>query len=567
MAEASDIVPESRSSRSRNTSDLVSGFSNLNLLRQAGLMVGIAASVAIGFAAVLWSQGEDYRPLYGSLDRLDSAEVGGILDFNSIPYKIDISTGALLVPVDDINKARLKLAESGIPGKTSIGFELLDQEQPLGTSQFMETTRYRRGLEGELARTITSINAVRAARVHLAIPKQSVFVRDGREPSASVFLELFPGRGIQSAQIRGIANLVASSIPELKLDNVTVVDQKGNLLSASMLEDKRLTQASQQLEYSREVENDVIMRVRRLLTPIVGAENFKTEVSADLDFTEVEQAEESYDPNLSVLRSEQVVEETVSNGATATGIPGALSNQPPAEGAAPVTAEAANTAPGDAPGIPLNSRSQATRNYELDRTISYTKYEKGQLRRLSVAVVVDNKETIDPATGEVTRVPWTDAELQSLTTLVRDAVGYSAARNDSVNILNAPFLPVEAPVAVAQEWWQTDWFKSLAKQIAGVLIIALLIVGLLRPVFKSLARSGSASKFQDEERELEALRAAGIDSLDSLSNETVTLTGGDSLALPSPEESYEHQLNAVKGLVAEDAGRVAQVIKRWINEE
>ncbi|MEC8429209.1 MAG: flagellar basal-body MS-ring/collar protein FliF, partial [Pseudomonadota bacterium] len=217
--------------KDRATSDLVEGFNNLNILRQAGLMVGLAASVAIGFAVVLWTQGEDYRPLYGSLDRLDSAEVVGILEQYDIKFKVDGGTGALLVAADDVHKARLKLAEAGVPGENSVGFELLDKEQPLGTSQFMETARFRRGLEGELARTITSINTVRSARVHLAIPKRSVFVRDPRRPSASVFVELYPGRGIRPQQVKAIANLVASSIPELLLEDVTVVDQKGNLLS------------------------------------------------------------------------------------------------------------------------------------------------------------------------------------------------------------------------------------------------------------------------------------------------------------------------------------------------
>lgn len=563
MAEAADPLANAPA-RSRS-GDLINGFTHLNLLRQAGLMVGLAASVAIGFAVVLWSQGEDYRPLYGSLERLDSSEVGEVLDFNGIPYKVDVNTGALLVPTDDMHQARLKLAEAGIPGNNSVGFELLDQEQPLGTSQFMENTRYRRGLEGELARTITSINAVRSARVHLAIPKQSVFVRDGREPSASVFLELFPGRGIQAAQIRGIANLVASSIPQLKLENVTVVDQKGNLLSATMEEDKKLAQASRHLEYERDVENDVILRVRRLLTPVIGADKFTTEVSADLDFTEVEQAEETYDPAATALRSEQLVEEQSRGAGMAGGIPGALTNQPPPQGATAVPnaqggAEAAEELPG-------NSRSQATRNYEVDRTISYTKHEKGRLRRLTVAVVVDNKTVVDPATGEKTEQPWTEEELQRLTTLVRDAVGYSADRGDSVNLLNAPFVPVEQSEVVEPVWWQTEKFESIAKQLAAVFLIGLVILGLVRPVLKSLARTGAASGGSDDEQELAALRAAGIDSLDSLSNETVTLTGGDSLALPSPEESYEKQLNAVKGLIAEDAGRVAQVIKRWINEE
>lgn len=548
------------------TSDLVEGFNSLNLLRQAGLMIGLAASVAIGFAVVLWSQGKDYKPLYGSLDRLDSSEVGEILDFNKIPYKIDGSTGALLVPVDDVHKARLVLAESGIQGDQAIGFELLDKEQPIGTSQFMESIRYRRSLEGELARTIASINSVRSARVHLAIPKRSVFINDGREPSASVFLDLFPGRDIEPSQVRGIANLVAGSISELDLENVTIVDQKGSLLSWGA-EDEKLIAAAQHLDYTRKVENDIILRIRRLLSPIVGEENFKAEVSADIDFTEIEQADEVFNPDATVIRSEQTVNEQRVGNNTMGGIPGALTNQPPADGQAPqqvvVQAEGQeNTA------VPSNTRSQATRNYEVDRTVSYTVHEKGRLQRLTVAVVINNKEILDPATGEVTHIPWQQEELERLSSLVRDAVGYSAERGDSVNLLNEAFIP-PPPIEELEQlpWWQQPEIVSLIRPVAGALIIIALLIGLVRPVLKSLIRSGSGARSREEARELAALRAAGIDSFDSLSHDTVTLTGGDALALPRPEEGYEHQLNTVKGLVADDAGRVAQVIKRWVNEE
>ncbi|MDZ7923102.1 MAG: flagellar basal-body MS-ring/collar protein FliF [Marinagarivorans sp.] len=545
-------------------SDLIQGFNNLNLIRQAGLMIGVAASVAIGFAVVLWSQGDDYKPLYGSLERLDSREVGEILDFNQITYKVDPSTGALLVPTDKIHQARLRLSERGIPGNQSVGFELLDKEQPLGTSQFMESARYKRSLEGELARTITSINSVRGARVHLAIPKTTVFVRDGREPSASVFLDLYPGRNLDGHQVKGIANLVASSIPELKIENVTVVDQKGSLLSVGV-EDERLVVASQHLDYTKKVENDIELRVRRLLTPIIGEDKFKTEVSADLDFTELEEAEESFNPDLPSVRSEQTVEEVRKGGGGAMGIPGALTNQPPDGGTAP---EEATPKDGSAVAeLPSNSRKQAVRNYELDRTVSYTKHEKGRMRRLSVAVVVDDKITLDPETGAPIRTRWTDAELERVATLVRDAVGFSVPRGDSVNILNESFINEIDMKDYVLPWYQTQWFKAMAKQLAGVLIIGLLIVGLLRPVLKSLAVQGLKSRADDEAKELAALKAAGVDSFDSLSDETVTLTGGDAMALPSPEESYEQQLNAVKGLVAEDPARVAQVIKRWINEE
>lgn len=553
-------------SEPRSGNYLIQGFNNLNLLRQAGLMVGLAASVAIGFAVVLWTQGEDYRPLYGSLEHLDSKEVTEILESNEIRFKVDENSGALLVGAKDVHKARMKLSEAGIPNNNnSVGFELLDKEQPLGTSQFMEGARYRRSLEGELARTIASVTSVKSARVHLAIPKASVFVRDNHVPSASVFVELFPGRGIDPNQVRGIANLVASSVPELKAENVTVVDQKGALLSVGV-EDAKLTVASQHLDYTRKVENDMVLRVRRLLSPILGDDNFKTEVSADLDFSEIEQAQESFNPDLPALRSEQTSEEIKKGPGADGGIPGALTNQPPASAAAPEVAKAPDGKTQTTSTEQSNSRSQATRNFELDRTVSFTKHEKGKLKRISLAVVVNDKIVTDPATGQKAKMRWSDAELERLAALVRDAVGYSAARGDSVNVMNEAFIDADGTETFAQPWWQAEWFKSIAKQGAGIFIILVLIVGLLRPVLKSLASSGLQSRAEEEAKEMEALRAAGVDGFDSLSDETVTLTGGDSLALPSPEQSYEQQLNAVKALVAEDPGRVAQVIKRWINE-
>lgn len=542
--------------------DLVEGFNNLNLVRQAGLMVGLAASVAIGFAVVLWTQGEDYRPLYGSLDRLDSSEVTQILDHNDIVFKVDGNTGSLLVAADQIHKARLKLAEAGIPGDQSVGFELLDQEQPLGTSQFMEGTRYHRSLEGELARTITSINAVRSARVHLAIPKSSVFIRDARKPTASVFVELYPGRMVKQEQVKAMANLVASSIPELKIEDVTIVDQRGNLLSRDD-EDQELVMASKQRAYTRKMEEDFVARINSILEPIVGAGKYRAEVSAEVDFTQVEQADEIFNPDLPAVRSEQTVDETQVGAGIVAGIPGALPNQPPNDGAAPEQAGPGQD--GEGGTTPRRATKQATRNYELDRTVSYTKHQLGKLKRLTVAVVVDDK-MVAGAEGEERQV-WSENELERLAILVRDAVGYSAARGDSVNVLNSPFLGVDEVALVEPELWEQDWFLNLAKQLVGLIIVLVLITGLLRPVLKSLAVAGQKAKELENAKEMAALEEAGLSGFENLSDETVTLTGGDGLALPSPEESYEQQINIIKGLVAEDPGRVAQVIKRWVNEE
>ena len=554
---------EDGNQKTSSNNNLIEGFNNLNLLRQAGLMIGLAASVAVGFAVVLWTQSDDFRPLYGSLDRLDSSEVAEILEYNDINFKVDPSTSALLVSADDLHKARLKLAEAGIPGESSIGFELLDQEQPLGTSQFMEGARYRRSLEGELARTITSINSVRSARVHLAIPKESVFVRNARRPSASVFLELFPGRTLQSEQVKAIGNLVASSIPELMMENVTVVDQKGNLLSTGD-ELVTLVEASKQRDYTRKLENDLIARVNSILNPIVGDGNYRAEISADVDFTEVEQADEVYNPELPAVRSEQTLDEQRVGSETIAGIPGALTNQPPGDAAAP---EQANPENGDDAASPSKTRKQATRNYELDRTISYTKHQLGGIKRLTVAVVIDDKKIVNADTGEITTGPWSAQELERLTILVRDSIGFSAARGDSVNVINSPFSALREGVSYDIPIWQQPWFQNIFKQAIGLLIILALLLGLLRPVLKSLAAAGLRTKQDEEAKELAALEASGLDAFDSLSDEAVTLSGGDALALPSPEESYDQQLNTIRGMIAEDAGRVALVVKGWINED
>lgn len=562
-----ELSSGSKSSGSKHSraSDLIEGFSNLNLVRQAGLMVALAASVAIGFAVVLWSQGEAYRPLYGSLNHLDSSEVIEILEANNIKFKMDSTSGVLLVADADVNQARLKLAAAGLPGDKSVGFELLDKEQPLGTSQFMEGARYHRSLEGELARTIVSINSVRNARVHLAIPKRSVFVREPRAPTASVFIELYPGRGVKPEQVKAIANLVASSIPELAMENVTVVDQKGNLLSTGE-EDQTMIAASRHRDYTRRIETDIVQRINSILEPVVGAGRYRAEVSADIDFTEVEQANETYNPEDIAVRSEQTLEESNVTNSRVAGIPGALTNQPPLNGeAAEVAVNAANQTD-DVTVTPQNTRKQATRNYEVDRTVSYTKHQKGNLRRLTVAVVVDDRVVIDPATGNEVREPWSDQSLDRLSALVRDAVGFSVGRGDSVNVLNAPFVARDEVTLAEISMWEQPWFSSLAKQLVGLLVIVALLLGLVRPVLKSLSNTGAQTKDDERAKELAALESSGLNNFEGLSDETVTLTGGDALALPSPEESYEQQLNAIKGLVAEDPGRVAQVIKRWVND-
>lgn len=545
--------------------DFLEGLSNLNLLRQVGLMITLAASVAIGFAIVMWMQGDDYRPLYGRMDNLDAANVVDVLEQNQINFKVDQNSGAILVAANDVHMARLKLAEFGLPSSPAQGFEIMDKEQPLGTSQFVENTRYQRSIEGELARTITSINSIRSARVHLAVPKKTVFVRDVTNPTASVFLEVFAGRDVDSAQVKAIMNLVASSVAGMKMADVTVVDQHGNLLSTGE-ESADLLLAAKQHQYSKEVETSVIRRINGILEPVVGGGNFRAEVSADVDFTAIEQAAETFNPDLPAIRSEQTLNETRRAGDAAAGIPGALTNQPPGTAAAPEQIDPATGQPVAA--SPTNNRAQATRNYELDRTVSYTKHQQGTLKRLTVAVVVDDK-IVKNADGSESAVPWSEAELERLSILVRDAVGFSAVRGDSVNVLNSAFANrnLDAAADVGQIPWWEIWVIPYIKYIASVLIILVIVFGLLRPMFKSLSKQGGALAEQEEARQLAALEAAGAAGLDGMSDETVTLTGGHALMLPGPEQGYEEQLNAIKGLIADDPGRVAQVVKKWINRD
>ncbi|KPA88685.1 MULTISPECIES: flagellar basal-body MS-ring/collar protein FliF [Pseudomonas] len=563
-------------------------LSEMTMLRQVGLMVGLAASVAIGFAVVLWSQQPDYRPLYGSLAGMDAKQVTETLAAADIPYTVEPNSGALLVKAEDVSRARLKLAAAGVtPTDGTIGFEILDKDQGLGTSQFMEATRYRRGLEGELARTISSLNNVKAARVHLAIPKSSVFVRDERKPSASVLVELYPGRSLEPGQVVAIINLVATSVPELNKSQITVVDQKGNLLS-DQVQNSELTMAGKQFDYSRRMESMLTQRVHNILQPILGNDRYKAEVSADVDFSAVESTSEQFNPDQPALRSEQSTSEqrTASNGPQ--GVPGALSNQPPAPASAPQTTGGATASAGAVqPGQPLldangqqimdpatgqpmlapypsDKRQQSTKNFELDRSISHTKQQQGRLTRLSVAVVVDDQVKVNPANGETTRNPWSADELARFTRLVQDAVGFDASRGDSVSVINVPFSAERGEVIADIPFYSQPWFWDVVKQVLGVLFILVLVFGVLRPVLNNITNGGKSKQLAG----LGDVELGGMGGLDGeLANDRVSLGGPQSILLPSPSEGYDAQLNAIKSLVAEDPGRVAQVVKEWINAD
>jgi len=543
------------------TSDFLSGFMRLDIVRQLGLMTGLAASVAIGFAVVLWSRGESYQPLYSDMNGYDMSQLVEALETRNLRYKIEPSTGVILVPSGEVSNLRLQMAASGIIRETGYGYESLDVEQGLGTSQFMESNRYKRSQEGELQRTIAGFRNVQSARVHLATPERSVFVRSSRKPTASVFLTL-AGGDLSDTQVAAISNLVASSVPELTPENVTIVDQRGNLLSQKD-NNSELAIAGQQFDYERRYEDALVERVSRILLPVVGAGRFSAEISADVDFTRIEQAAETYNPE-GILRSEQSLAESRTSGSGGSGVPGALSNQPPIDGQLQDINQAENGAAQDATSG--NLREQATRNYELDRTISYTAQDPVSLRRLSVAVVLDDKITGTGPDGVAQTATWTAEELTNIGALVRDVVGFDAERGDSVTVINNRFAPVNIEEMEGVPIWEQAWLTSGAKQVFGVLLVIGLVFGVLRPVLRNLASQGSQGKDLartgggGQFNELDAVSGGGV-------SDKVTLSGGDDLLLAGPNEGYERQLNAIKGLIAQDPAKVAQVVKGWITED
>ena len=542
--------------------ELLTGFNKLTVIRQLALMVGLAASIAIALAAVLWTSDPEYKTVLSSITDYNADQIVEILNVNNIPFKLDENTGALLVEGEFYHQARLKLAGSGIVSDNIVGLEIMDQDQSLGTSQFVETTRYRRGLEGELSRTITSLQSVKSARVHLAIPKESVFVRDTRKPSASVFLELYPGRRLDRSQVDAIVNLVASSISQLSDKDVTVVDQRGTLLTEKDT-NSELSIAGKQFEYTRRVEDVLLSRVNNILSPVVGGGRFKAEVSADIDFTAVEQTDEQYNPDLLALRSEQTLRERRSANAANSGVPGSLTNQPPGAVTIPEAVDE-NGAPigsNNTNGNNGQSREETTRNFELDRSISYTKRQQGTVRRLSVAVVVDDIASIDPESAAIVRTPWSDEELSRLTLLVRDAVGYDPSRGDSVSVINSPFAVPEPPEEIEPvPFYQQSWFLDLLQPVLVGMFILLLLLMVVRPILKTLGEQNKIAVAEDTEAAIFA------DETDEISDDQVSLVSAEDVMVPGSPEKIERQLNAIRGLIAEEPERVAQVVKQWVME-
>lgn len=531
----------------------LSGSNVLGALGQVWRLGAVAIAIALGIVVGLWTYKPTYETLYGSMGDREVAEIVEVLQKNGVDYKIQDRSGAIMVPAGKLREIRLQLAAEGLPKSSGSGFEMLQQKQEFGTSEFRELARYQHALESELVRSIMTIAAIESARVHLALPKQSVFLRKRQQPSASVLVNLYAGRNLDAGQVTAITHLVASSVPNLEASRVTVVDERGELLSRKQ-NDSSMGMSSDQFDYTRRIEQNYAERVEDLLAPIVGLTGVRAQVNADIDFTVTEQTQESYNPDMPATRSEQLFIENSTQG-LAEGIPGALSNEPPVEATVP---EDATGMAGQASGAPANSRRRSTVNYELDRTISHSRFATGTLKRLSVAVVLDDKIALNEA-GETTRTARSEEEIVRITALIRDAVGFSVQRGDTINVINASFTPAEQSVALPEApVWEQAWVMDAAKLLLGTVVVLLLIFMVLRPTFRNLATAMPQA----------ALPAGGQNAggLGGMAEDQLTLNQEESIKLPQPG-AYEENIRMVQKAAQEDPKLVAQVVKNWISAD
>ena len=539
--------------KAENVSIPFQGMTTLPIIRQVGLLIGLAASIALGIAIVTWMQTPNYTRLPGQLSGQTLNDVISVLERSNIRYNVDTASGSILVDSAKVNEAKLKLASENLSLTSGHGFEMIEKDQGFGTSSFLQKARYKRALEGELARTITSMRSIQSARVHLALPKESAFIRNKKEASASVFINQVPGHTIEKNQIAAITNLVASSISSLKTSQVTIVDDKGKLLSNAESADM-MGLTTSQLDYTRNIEKTFVSRIERMLNPIVGLGNVRAQVTAEVDFTQTESTQEMFNPDLAAVRSEQSSEEQ-SQGSSQGGIPGALSNQPPAAATAP---QQANQQAGATTKQGSNRTSRrSTKNYELDKTISHTRNRAGAIKRLSIAVVLDNKIAAtqggEATDGVVKRVPYTQQEITRLTTLVRETVGFSVLRGDSVNVVNVPFTKVEFEPLPATPIYEEAWVWDIAKQVLGGLAVLFVIFGVLKPVMKNLAIAPPITKVISESGE-------------ELDEDQLSLSGAENKKRLAKVASYEENLQLAQSLAAQEPKRVVQVVKNWMQE-
>ncbi|SEO57345.1 flagellar basal-body MS-ring/collar protein FliF [Aquisalimonas asiatica] len=531
--------------------------------RQAGLIGGVVAAVALGVGVFFWAQQPSYQTLYSGLDDQDRAQVVESLRESGASVRLNQDTGAVEVPRGDVHEARLHLASQGLPEGQGTGFEMLDEDQRFGTSQFMESARYQRALETELARSVRSLSAVSNARVHLAIPEDSVFIRESSQPTASVALELHGGRRLSEGQVQAIVHMISSSVPEMTEDNVSVVDQNGNLLTRD--EDRDDGMSGSQFEVRERLERDYQRRIEELLTPMVGSGRVKAQVNADVDFSREETTEEMFDPDATVIRSEQTSEERGSGSDMALGIPGALTNQPPGGG---------EIGDGDdnggfmGPGVDITNT--ATRNYEVGRILRHLQRPEGAVDRLTVAVLVDQPMVEGEEEGEMVREAMSADQIERITQLVQDAVGFDEDRGDRVNVVDAAFEEVDTgdvvpDVPLMEQPWMQELLRWL---IAGVVALALILF-VVRPLVQALIGGGRASE-EDADPDVDGLPPGAAVGPDGQVQQRLTGPDVESGSIGQSSAmavDQNEKVEAAREVVQSDPTLAASVVKGWLNED
>lgn len=538
-------------------------------MRQIGLIAGIIGAIGLGAGLFLWAQQPSYQTLYAGLSESDRAQVVEALRGGEMDVRVNPDTGAVEVPSGNVHEARIQLAGEGLPEGEGTGFEMLQEDQRFGTSQFMETARFRRALETELGRTVASLSPVENARVHLAVPEDSAFIRENGEPTASVTVKLHGGRSLGDNEVQAIVHMISSSVPRLTEDNVSVVDGSGSLLSN---EDDGEGMSGSQFEIRDRLERDYQRRIEDLLTPLVGEGRVKAKVNAEMDFSREERTEEMFNPENTVIRSEQTSEEQGSATELAQGVPGALTNQPPGAGqigGGDGEGEGEGGNGGFTPD-PLNTSNSATRNYEVGRTLRHIQSPGGAVERLTVAVLVDQPRVAGEEEGTTEAEPMSAEEIDRITNLVQDTVGFDEERGDRVNVVDAAFQdtgeaePVDEPPV-----WQQPWLQELMRwAIAGLVALAL-IVFVIRPLVRALV-AGSASAGQRGRGEEDSLPPGSA----AAEGDHQRLTGPDvesgtiaqKAADAGPDRSQE-QIDAAREMVSSDPALAANVIKGWLNDD
>ena len=523
-------------------------------------LIGIVALAGVVYAMTLWSSQGDFKVLYANLADKDGGAVIAQLSQMNVPYRMSEGGTAILVPAAQVHDLRLKMATAGLPKGTVNGYELMDNAR-FGQTQFQERLTFQRGLEGELTRSIGSLAAVQSARVHLALPNQNGFFREQQKPSASVLLGLHPGRTLDRAQIAGIVHLVSSSVPEMNPKAVSVLDQSGALLTGGDTSSPNAGLDAQQLQYINQIEQGYVKRIVELIAPVVGPANLRASVTADVDFSQTEATSEEFKPNQGAeasvaIRSQQTTDQGAGGGAGAlpSGVPGAASNQPPLAATAPVTgaSQPLQGAPSGSAGPGAGGRREAVTNYEVDKTVRVTRNASGNVKKLNAAVVVNNRSVTD-AKGKTTQVPLTADEMEKITALVRESVGFNKDRGDSVKVVNAPF-KVEPIVNVDVPFWKSPELIDLVRAAAlpaGLAVVALLVFfGLLRPAMKTLMMAPPTTS--RDGRTLDAV----VDDAQTLENLP---------ALPAP--AYVKQIENAKLLARSNPAAVAGIVHSWVSGE